>query len=422
MKTYILLILFLTGKLFSFSQSILLDSTLVDTTTIATNLETVWELIYGPDGDIWYTERTGRVGKVNPITKQKTTLLQLNNVYEDAQNSSETGLLGMALFPNFIDTPHVFIVYNYLSGSNIRERLVRYTYTTNSLTNPVIILDNITGATYHVGSRIVITPDRKIIMTTGDAGNTSLPQANSSLNGKFLRMNLDGSVPNDNPIPNSLIWAKGSRNAQGLVLAPNGKLYSSEHGPNSDDEINIVTAGANLGWPNVYGMCNSPTELQFCADSNVTEPIKTWSPTIAPGGIDYYPHTIIPEFNNALLLVTLKEKDLRVLKLNALGTAITSEKIYFNNMYHRLRDVCVSPTGDIYIGTSNHDGRATSPFPIATDDRIIKISKKNVSTNIGNNLFSNTVLIYPNPATDNTFNNQSTNGCKQVSIKNILGQ
>jgi len=419
----LLLLIFCVNKS-SFSQSIALDSTQIDTTHIATNLRTVWEMIYGFDGDIWFTERIGKVSKVNPITKQKVTLLELSNVYHDAGAGSEAGLLGMALHPNMIDTPHVYIVYTYLSSGNVRVRLTRYTYATNSLNNPLTILDNISGADYHNGSRIVITPDRKIIMTTGDAGNTSLPQNNSSLCGKFLRMNLDGSVPSDNPITNSLVWVKGSRNAQGLVLGQNGILYSSEHGPNNDDEINIINTNNNLGWPNVTGMCNSPSELQFCTDSSVTEPIKTWTPSIAPAGLDFYNHTAIPEFHNSLLLVTLKEKDLRALKLNANGTAITSEKIYFDNTFHRIRDLCVAPNGDIFIGTSNHDGRAQSPFPSANDDRIIKISTQNLTRLITKNS-SNGIKIFPNPASSHLnldFSNYINLKGYSVKIVNTLFQ
>ena len=113
----LLLLIFCVNKS-SFSQSIALDSTQIDTTHIATNLRTVWEMIYGFDGDIWFTERIGKVSKVNPITKQKVTLLELSNVYHDAGAGSEAGLLGMALHPNMIDTPHVYIVYTYLASQS----------------------------------------------------------------------------------------------------------------------------------------------------------------------------------------------------------------------------------------------------------------------------------------------------------------
>src|SRR5205085_11356996 len=144
-----------------------------------------------------------------------------------------------------------------------------------------ILFDSIPFAPVHDGSRLLITPDRKLLVSTGDAARGTLSQDHRSPNGKILRMNLDGSVPPDNPwasapYPANYFWTTGHRNPQGLVLAANGLLYSSEHGPSNDDEVNIIERGRNYGWPNVQGYCNDSTELQidtnerkFCADSNV---------------------------------------------------------------------------------------------------------------------------------------------------------
>lgn len=417
----LLLFIQLAFSVFFVNGQIQLDSTVVDTFTIKSGLSTVWDISYGNDGWIWYTERTGKISKVNPATGENKLLALLTDVYENASGGQETGLLGMALHPNFSDTPWVFVVYNYLDGSSIKEKLVRFTYTADTLLNPAIVLDNISGGGNHDGSRLIITSDRKIMMTTGDAGNQNNPQDLNALEGKILRMNLDGTVPSDNPLAGKLIWAWGSRNAQGLTVGPGGMIYSSEHGPLSDDEINILFEGRNYGWPVVKGLCDSPGEMQFCLDSNVMEPILAWTPTIAPAGLDYYTETSIPEFENALLLCTLKEQDLRAIRLNSSGDSAVSEKIYLDNIFGRIRDVCIAPNGDVFIGTSNRDGRAQNPFPLAEDDRIIRLRTSPLS---GGYLREErkSFIIYPNPSDGKFHISGPEQQFYSVEIFNLLGE
>ena len=131
-------------------------------------------------------------------------------------------------------------------------------------------------------------------------------QNRASLNGKILRMSLDGTIPADNPAPGSLVYTLGHRNPQGLVQLPNGRIYSSEHGPNTDDEVNRIEAGRNYGWPNVEGYCDLSAEATFCAANNVREPLTAWTPTIAPAGLSYYDHPAIPGWRGSLLLAVLK--------------------------------------------------------------------------------------------------------------------
>ncbi|HET9431717.1 MAG TPA: PQQ-dependent sugar dehydrogenase, partial [Chitinophagaceae bacterium] len=216
---------------------------------------------------------------------------------------------------------------------------------------PVILLDNIEAASIHDGSRLLIVGD-KLFISTGDASNQSLPQNTSTLNGKILRLNLDGSVPADNPVPGKPYWSFGHRNAQGLVFA-NNRLYSSEHGPNSDDELNIIEKGKNYGWPEVNGYCNENEEKNFCATNQVVEPILAWTPTIAACGMDYYNHALIPAWKNSLLLVALKNARLYQLKLTPDFSSVATTTEYFTRDYGRMRDVCISPGGKVYICTSN---------------------------------------------------------------------
>lgn len=388
MKT-VIHVCFLT--LFFFSANLYAQNNLT-TRTVATGLDTPWEMVWGMDNHIWVTERYGRISRINPTTGQISPLLTISEVRE----SGEGGLLGMV-----VDTvvrnnlSDVFIAYNYLNNNNIyRGRIVNYQFNGTSLINPVIILDNINAANIHNGCRMVITPDRKLFITTGDAATTSNAQTLSSINGKILRLNLDGTIPSDNPIANSSVWSWGHRNAQGLVYTPQYQtLYSSEHGQNLEDELNIIKKGRNYGWPSVEGSCNLSAETAFCRDSNVLEPIATWSPTLGVAGIDFYNNNRIPEWKNSLLMTSLKGSRLTVIKLSTDGQTALSKTDFYTGTYGRLRDVCVSPEGKVYIAVSNRDSRG---LPRADDDKIIEISAplSNIPT------IQNDISIFPNPVQD----------------------
>jgi len=346
----------------------------VRTRDVLKGLDTPWEILWGPDGMIWMTERGGRVSRVNPDNGEQQVLLTLTDVHEQ----SESGLLGMALHPDFPDSAYVYIVYNYRNGTDIAEKLVRYSFAGAALVAPQILLQNIPGFPTHNGSRLLVTPDRKLLMTTGDAQNQPGAQNHSQIVGKILRLELDGTGAVDNPWPNApfpanLIYTTGHRNAQGLTIGPGGAFYSSEHGPSNDDEVNIIKARGNYGWPTVQGICDEAGETRMCEDSSVVEPIKTWTPTLAVAGIEYYNHSAIPEWQGSLLMTTLKEADLRVLKLSGDGQRIVSETVLYNNVYGRLRDIAVAPDGRVFIATSNRDGRAGGGFPKADDDRIVEL-------------------------------------------------
>jgi aldose sugar dehydrogenase len=326
----------------------------IATNTILSNLNIPWEILWGPDNFIWMTQRGGTISRVNPNTGEISLVATIPDVYA----SGEGGLLGMVLHPDFVNNPYIYIVYNYFD-SGIKEKVVRYTYNSNTQTisSPMLMIDGILGNTYHDGSRLVISADLKLFISTGDAGhiadpNDNLPQNDNSLNGKILRLNLDGTIPADNPISGNAMWCKGQRNPQGLVIA-NGKMYSSTHGTGIEDEINIIQKGGNFGWPNVEGYCDLPAEITFCAANSVIEPIKTWSPTVATSGLDYYNNVAFPRWQNSLLLATLKQSTLFQLKLSADGNSIIETNQYLINQFGRLRDIAISPDGRIFICTSN---------------------------------------------------------------------
>lgn len=331
----------------------------LNTRVVVDERDIPWEIIWGPDGWIWMTEIGGKVSRVHPETGEVRELLRIT----DVKRIGEGGLLGMALHPDFPDVPHVFVAYNYDDKGNTRERIVRYTYDGTKLHTPTVLIEGILGSSIHNGCRLLFAPDRTLLITTGDAADQSLPQNQASLNGKLLRIYPDGRIPADNIQPGSPVYTTGHRNAQGLVYGPHGQLYSSEHGPNNDDEVNIIAKGRNYGWPRVHGFCDKAEEKTFCEDSAVVEPIAAWTPTLAVCGMDYYNHSAIPEWNNSLLLATLKASKLMQLRLSDDGTQIVEQKEFFAGTYGRLRDICISPDGRVFISTSN-----------SSNNKIIEIS------------------------------------------------
>lgn len=374
-----------------------IGGTLVDTSTVISGIDIPWTIIWGPDNHIWMTERFGRVSRVNPQTGQQQVLLTLS----DCQASGESGLLGMALYPSFADTPWVYLVYTYLTGNSIRERLVRYTYseTGGQLSSPSVLLNDIPGNTTHNGSRLLFLPDRSLLMTTGDAQIQSAPLSIQQLPGKVLRMRPDGSVPADNPFPGNLVYTFGHRNAQGMFLHPlHGKVFISEHGPTTDDEVNVLTPGGNYGWPTVAGFCDQPTETQYCTQNNVREPITAWTPTMAPGGMIWYNNNALPVFRNKILLTALKNARLYVLTLQNDTGAVVSEVQYLTNWYGRLRDICTDPAGNIYLATNGNSWSNTQPYT----HRIVKIAPRNTTSAPTESDTPQKLRIYPNPATSET--------------------
>ena len=369
-------------------------TTTVTASALAGNLTTIWELAWGPDNFIWMTERAGRISRVNPATGQVSLLLALPDVTEN----NESGLLGLAIdaAPTGLAAGSywVFVVYNYTDQGALKEKLVRYTYANGALANPLVLLGNIVATTNHSGSRLLLLRDRTILMTTGDALQTSEAQNPASLNGKILRLNLDGTIPATNPTAGSYVYTLGHRNPQGLVQLPNGRIYSSEHGPNNDDEINKIEAGRNYGWPNVEGFCDLPAEVTFCTANNVREPLTTWTPTIAPAGLTYYDHPAIPGWRGSLLLAALKGSKLVQLPLDASGLAILTRTDFLAG-FGRLRAICVSPQGRVYVGTSNRDGRGT---PAATDDRILVLENRAYVATATRPATGFAFDLFPNPA------------------------
>jgi PQQ-dependent dehydrogenase (s-GDH family) len=251
---------------------------------VSSGLSAPWEVVWGPDDHLWVTERTGRrVVRVNPVTGAVTPALTVDESY-DPGTSWHEGLLGLALHPDLLKSAgrdYVYIAYTYDAdaGPALSRKLKvrRYTYDTSksTLRDPVDVITDLPAHDDHGGGRLAFGPDQKLYLTRGDNGGNwlanycrpnrsqDLPTAAhvaardwSTYEGKILRLNLDGSIPADNPTLNGVrshIYTYGHRNPQGLAFGPTGLLYSSEHGPGTDDELNLIVAGSNYGWPHVAG-------------------------------------------------------------------------------------------------------------------------------------------------------------------------
>jgi len=308
-------------------------------------------------------------------------------------------VLGMAWDPDFANTPKLYVAYVYSSGgTKIRLSSFDWNSGNETLTNEVVLINNIPGASIHDGARLLISADSKILMTLGDIGSSSNSQNMNVMPGKVLRINLDGSIPTDNPSSSSYIYSFGHRNPQGLCHGPNGLLYSSEHGQSNSDEFNIIEEDRNYGWPNVEGACNTGSEISYCNANNVREPLAEWSPCIAVNGIEYYDHPAIPEWSNTVLMAVLgglgggAEKVI-ALHMSTDGLSIDSQNNYFTN-YGRLRDVCVNPhTGSLYFGTNGPGYPGSGPNMIV-EYRNLDYSPVGIAQNKAEDQF---IRVSPNP-------------------------
>lgn len=336
--------------------------------TLASGLDTPWDLSWGPDNWIWVTERKGSISRVNP---ENGSVSVAGTV--DVIEISESGLMGLTFHPNFSSNPYVYVVYSYGTKREIKNRLVRLRFDGRALGEPEVLLDGIPGAPNHNGARLTVGPDGYLYVTTGDAQKASLAQKPGSLAGKVLRLTLEGQPAPGNPFRNA-VYSLGHRNPQGIAFHPHSRaLYITEHGPADNDEINRVQKGKNYGWPKVRGFCDGDVwgEKRYCRNGEMVEPLAAWTPTIAPSGLDFYDADLFSGWKGSLLFTTLKGSALFRLGLSQDGKRVLHEKKHFEDHFGRLRDVLVGPKGEVYLATSNRDGRA---WPSSRDDRILRIT------------------------------------------------
>ncbi|MHB1006601.1 MAG: PQQ-dependent sugar dehydrogenase [Chloroflexota bacterium] len=344
---------------------------------VAGGLEVPWALAFAdrlPGGDgrprtgsfLFFTERPGRLrlianGRLLPDPVATPPVLA----------TGEGGLTGLALDPNFADNGFLYVMYTFRAGDGPRNRVSRLTVRGEKGGDEVVLLDGIPGASIHDGGALAFGPDGKLYVGTGDASNGQNAQDRGSLGGKLLRLNPDGSIPADNPFPNSPVFTYGNRNPQGLAWQPGtGQLYEVEHGPSSigptgccHDEVNRVTPGANYGWPDIVGKGG---------DHRFVDPVlETGNDTWAPSGAAFYDGSLLAPWRGDLFIGTLRGRHLHRVRFGGPnGDQVVADEVLFANQFGRLRAVKVGPEGALYLTTSNRDGRG---IPSPQDDRILRV-------------------------------------------------
>ena len=321
----------------------------VETSVVATGLEAPWGLAFLPGGEALVTERdSSRLLRLDP----SGTVEEVGTL--PADGSGEGGLLGVAVSPTYGEDGLVYAYYTTAEDN----RVVRFRLGEE----PEPILTGIPVNTYHNGGRIAFGPDGLLYVGTGDAGNMPLSQDLGSVGGKILRINPDGTIPADNPFPNSPVYSYGHRNVQGLAWDEGGQLYATEFGQNTFDEVNRVEPGGNYGWPEVEGEGGEP---QF------KDPISTWATSEAsPSGATILKDGAIPQWEGDFFMAGLRGQRLWRLDLDGAGNVAGREEL-LSQEAGRLRHTAQAPDGSLWVLTSNRDGRGT---PGPDDDRILKLA------------------------------------------------
>ena len=397
---------------------------------VATGLDSPWEIAWGPDERLWVTERVARrVVRVNPSDGSKEVLLTLPEVHSSVL---QDGLLGLALHPDLLrgtGSEYVYLAFTYdeAPGAEVVPRLTirryRFDRAKGALVDPVPVLAGLPAHDDHVGGRLTIGPDRMLYLTVGDQGSNfgqnrcrpnraqDLPTAAdvssrnwSAYAGKILRIALDGSIPPDNPVINgtrSHVFSYGHRNPLGLVFGPGGRLYETEHGPDTDDEVNLIEGGRNYGWPAVAGFkddkayvyanwsASSPEPCASLPGRGATPPSvpsqmeSAWNHpqfmpplrtlftfdtaaaarqagggTIAPGGLDV--HTSrngVPGWNDSLLVLSLLKGVVYRVPLASGGRAVQEPPVEVFKTTNRYRDIAVHPTQRTFYLATDPTGR-----------------------------------------------------------------
>lgn len=335
--------------------------------SFAENLSVPWSIVWTDKDRMLVNERPGRIRIIQNAKLQEAPLLEIKEI----STGSEEGLMGLAIDPDYSQNKYIYISYAYGKG-DLFIKVIRYKDNGYLLSDELVLIDKIPGAKNHAGCRLKFGPDGKLYITTGDATDREIAQDLNNLGGKILRLNSDGTIPRDNPFPDSPVWTYGHRNPQGIDWYPGTKImYETEHGPSGfdgpggGDEVNIITKGGNYGWPVVSHEGKK---------EGMISPVLVYTPAEAPASGMFYKSGVISQFKNNFFFGCLRGRGI----MRVIVDENNPEKIVsFEKMkdidYGRIREIAEGPDGAIYFSTSNKDGRGN---PASNDDRIFRIIKK----------------------------------------------
>lgn len=335
---------------------------------VATGLAVPWEIDFAPDGRIFFTERGGALRVIDKGKLIEEPVFQFNG---SLYKQGEAGLLGFTLDPQFERNGYIYAYYTYFKDDQPFNRVVRLKEQGGKAALDKVLLDHLPGNRIHDGGRVKFGPDGMLYITNGDADDRPSAQDVTALSGKIFRIAKDGSVPPDNPFPGSPVYSLGHRNPQGLAWHPETKrLYSSEHGQTAHDEINLIEAGANYGWPLIEG---DETEIKP-ADAGKKGPGSLRAPVVHSRDVTWAPSgmTFVSRgpWKDHLLVANLRGTQVLHIVLSQDGRSAHSVEPLLAGELGRLRTVAEAPDGSLYVLTNNRDGRGQ---PQKDDDKIIRL-------------------------------------------------
>ena len=377
----------------------------LETEVLVENLEIPWDLSFAPDGSLFITERVGRVlrfdGDDVRTVAEPAGAIDAGALEPGSDerpwwvDGGEGGTLGIAVHPAYPDPARVFVYYTYTEDGEAKNRVDVFDIESDDPGTPVdTIVEGIPGNNYHNGGRLEVGPRNHLWITTGDGGLPGETRDPSSLAGKILRVTPEGDPAPGNPDRedgDSRVFTVGHRNPQGVVWLPDGTPVANEHGPSGRDEINRLEAGANYGWDDEESRIRRREDYP---ESGFHRPLfNTGATSFAPSGSVFYTADAVPALRNRMLTGGLISQQLVVTTLSPAGgelppsadayeqvTADWSDDAYvatvhtmFENELGRVRHVEQGPEGDIYVCTSNRDGRAKDGFPREVDDVLVRI-------------------------------------------------
>jgi glucose/arabinose dehydrogenase len=332
-------------------------------TEIARGLDHPWSMAFLPDGSMLVTERVGRLR----LIKGGALLAQPIAGVPAVHTGSQAGLFDIVLHPDFAQNHIVYLTYAAGTKAANGTQVARARFDGHALQDLHVIFKAmpLKDTDNHYGGRMAFLPDGTFALTIGEGFEyREMAQDLTSDLGKIVRLHEDGSVPQDNPFVGQAsvrpeIYTWGHRNPQGLIFdASSGRLYETEHGPRGGDELNIIVAGRNYGWPVItYGMDYSGAYVSpYSQRHGLEQPVIYWTPSIAPSGLAMYRGDKFPAWIGDLFVGALAFQHLRRVHLDERGDVVGQEQ-FLNDLHWRIRDVRAAPDGYLYVCTDEVDGR-----------------------------------------------------------------